>query len=182
MKWYIVNITSGYEQKIKNTIETIEMLQGVVTKVIVPISQKHRFYKDRLYNYAEKLYPGYVFVACEDKDYESVFSVVATIQGVLNMSSIKGIRRVESRIYEDEMLDVLREISSHDNKAEENDLIINIGDRVRVIDGPFASFEGIVQDTHKASNRETKVKIASTIFSGAVQDMVIPISQIELLG
>ena len=182
MKWYVVNITSGYEQKIKNTIETIEMLSGVRTRVIVPISQKHRFYKDRLYNYAEKLYPGYVFVSCEDEDYESVFSIVAMIPGVLNMSSIKGVRRIEARIYEEEMMEVLQEISSHDNKAEENDLIINIGDKVRVIDGPFASFEGIVQDTHKASNKETKVKIASAIFNGAIQDMVIPISQIELVG
>lgn len=182
MKWYIVNITSGFEQKIKNTIETIQLLEGINTRVIVPISQKHRFYKDRLYNYAEKLYPGYVFIACEDGDFENVFSAVALIPGVLNMSSIKGIRRIEARIYEDEMLMVLHEISSHDNKAEENDIAINIGDRVRVIDGPFASFEGIVQDTHKAVNKETKVKIASAIFSGAIQDMVIPISQIELIG
>ena len=182
MKWYVINITSGFEQKIKNTIETIQMLDGITTRVIVPISQKHRFYKDKLYNYAEKLYPGYVFIACEDKDFDNVFSAVAIIPGVLNMSSVKGIRRVESRIYDDEMLMVLQEISNYDNKAEENDLVINVGDRVRVVDGPFASFEGIVQDTHKASNKETKVKIASSIFSGAIQDMVIPISQLELIG
>lgn len=181
MNWYVINITSGFEQKIKNTIETIELLQGIRTKVMVPISQKHRFYKDKLYSYAEKLYPGYVFIACEDRDFQNVFSAVAIIPGILNMSSIKGARKIEARIYDEEMLAVLQEISSHDTKAEENDLSIRIGDKVRVIDGPFSAFEGIVQDTHKASNRETKIKISSSIFSGAIQDLVIPISQVELI-
>lgn len=181
MNWYVVNITSGFEQKIKNTIETTDALRNVSKKVIVPISQKSRFYKDRLYNYAEKLYPGYVFISCEEKDLDSMFSVVSMIPGILNMADVREKRRIHAKVHEEEMLDVFHEIASHDDRVEENDENIKIDDKVRVMDGPFSGFEGIVQEIHKASNRETKVKICSSFFSGDIHNIVISISQLELI-
>jgi transcriptional antiterminator NusG len=181
LNWYVVNITSGFEQKIKNTIETTETLREVRKKVIVPISQKSRFYKDKLYNYAEKLYPGYVFIACEDMDKETVFSTVSLIPGILNMADVKEKRRVYAHVPDEEMMVVLQEISSHDDRAEENNENIKIEDRVKVTDGPFSGFEGIVQEIHKATNRETKVKICSSFFSGDINSIVLSISQLELI-
>jgi len=181
LKWYVINITSGFEQKIKNTIETTEALKTISKKVIVPISQKSRFYKDRLYNYAEKLYPGYVFIACEETDLDSMFSVVSMIPGILNMADVKEKRRIHAYVDDTEMMMVFNEISSHDERVEENDENIKMDDKVTVIDGPFSGFEGIVQEIHKANNRETKVKICSSFFSGDIHTIVIPISQLELV-
>lgn len=183
MNWYVVNITGGFEQKIKNTIETTDELRNKWTKVIVPVISKKKFYKDRLYNYAEKLYPGYVFISCKDEDYDAVFSVVSGLPGILNMSSMKNVRCIEKRIDENEMLSVLDLISNsksgHSNDNEKN---IFIDDRVKVVDGPFSNFQGIIQDIHKASNKETKVKVCTSFFNSEVTTIVIPLSQVELLN
>ncbi len=181
MFWSVISITNGFEQKIKNTIETAEALRGIRKKVIVPISQKSRFYKDSLYNYAEKLYPGYVFILCEEEDAEDIFSVISMIPGILNMADVKEKRRIHALVDNDEMLLVFNEISSNSAKVEENDSNVKFNDRVKVVDGPFSGFEGIVQEIHKASNKETKVKICSSFFGGDINNIVVPISQLEII-
>ena len=81
------------------------------------------------------------------------------------------------------MLSVLDLISNsksgHSNDNEKN---IFIDDRVKVVDGPFSNFQGIIQDIHKASNKETKVKVCTSFFNSEVTTIVIPLSQVELLN
>ncbi len=182
MQWYVINITSGFEQKIKNTIESMELLRSKDKRVLIPAVKRKRFNKDRLIHVSEKLYPGYVFVACALEDYDAIFGAIADIPGILNMSSIKGIRRIERRIYDEEMLGVFNHISdTKDNVYDLNHSQIEVDSRIKIVEGPFSSFQGVVMDINKATNKETKLKICTSLFGNEVSTVVIPLSHVELL-
>jgi transcription antitermination factor NusG len=51
--------------------------------------------------------------------------------------------------------------------------------KVRVVDGPFSSFQGIVTDVNKSGTKETRVKITTSLFDNGISTIVIPISFIE---
>jgi transcription antitermination factor NusG len=174
-----VNITNGYEQKIKNTIETQEELRQIPKRVLVPIIKRKRHLRDKLYFFSEKIFPGYVFVACRQEDEDALFASIASVPGVINMSSTRGARRFFAKIDEEEMHHVLELISDNKERAEEMSGLISHNSKVRVIEGPFASFHGIVTDINKASGREAKVKITTSIFDGGLTTIVIPISFVE---
>jgi len=179
MSWWVVNITSGFEQKIKNTIEAKEELKDIDKKVLVPVVKRKKFFKDKFYYYSEKLFPGYVFISCEEEDVYPIFSVVAQIPGVLNMSGIKGVTRIFDRIDDFEIFEIFELMCDHREKTEENESIIKVDSKVRVTDGPFASFNGIVSEIYKAKNREAKVKVNTSIFDSGITTIVIPISFVE---
>lgn len=179
MNWYTVNITNGYEQKIKNTIETQEELRGIAKKVLIPIIKRKRYMRDKLYFFSEKIFPGYAFIGCRDEDADRIFSVVSDIPGIINMTCIKGVRRFYDFITEEEMYHVLELMSDYRERIEEANHLINVNTRVRVIDGPFASFQGIVTDINRSSSKEAKVKVSTTIFDSGINTIVIPISFVE---
>jgi transcriptional antiterminator NusG len=178
-RWWVVNITSGFEQKIKNTIESQEFLRNIDKKILVPVVKRKKFFRDKFYYYSEKLFPGYVFISCEDQDVNSIFGVIAQIPGILNMSGIKGTVRFYDFVDESEMFDVLELMCDHKEKTEENESIIKIDSKVKITDGPFSSFNGIVSEIYKAKNREAKVKVSTSIFDGSITTIVIPISFVE---
>ena len=183
MQWWVVNITSGFEQKIKNTIENQDSLKNIPKKIIVPTVKRKKHIRDKMFSYSEKIFPGYVFIACEPPNVETIFSAVVSIPGILNMSCIKGMRRYFDSINDEEMLNVFELISEHKEKAreKEGDPLIKTDSRVRVVDGPFSSFQGIVIDVNRPTNKEAKVKISGSIMDGGITTIVIPLSFVEAI-
>lgn len=181
LNWYIINITSGFEQKIKNTIETSDRIRKIFKKTLVPTIKKKRFNKDRLYNYSEKIFPGYVFVCCEEEYKQDILSIVLDIPGVLNMSGINGIRRIMASVEDVDMNHVFNLMEDFKEEKSENEDLININSKVKITSGPFASFDGIVADIHRSKNKETKLGIDTLLFNHENQRVVIPISCVELI-
>jgi transcriptional antiterminator NusG len=179
MNWYVINITSGYEQKIKNTIESQAEIRELAKKIVVPVIKRKRYLRDKLYFFSEKLFPGYVFVSCNDKDTDVIFSTIANIPGIINMSCIRGARRFYDAVTDEEMYHVLELLTDNKEKIEENNELIKVNMKVKVVDGPFASFQGIVTDINKSHSKETKVKVTTSIFDNGVSTIVIPISFVE---
>lgn len=178
-QWFVVHITSGFEQKIKNTIESQESLRSIYKKILVPVVKRKKFFRDKFYYYSEKLFPGYVFISCREENADLIFGIVAQIPGILNMSGIKGVTRIYDTVEEREMFDVFEHMCDHREKTEENESIIKVDSKVKITDGPFSSFNGIVSEIYKAKNREAKVKVNTSIFDGSITTIVIPISFIE---
>ncbi len=181
MDWYVVNITSGFEQKIKNTIENQDSLRNIPKKIIVPTVRRKKHIRDKLFTYSEKIFPGYVFIACDEPNVDEVFSAVVSVPGILNMSCIKGLRRYFDKIEDEEMFNVFELISDHREKVKEreSDPAIKADSRVRVVEGPFSSFQGIVIDVNRPTNKEAKVKISGSIMDGGITTIVIPLSFVE---
>jgi transcription antitermination factor NusG len=179
MNWYVCNITSGYEQKIKNTIEMADSLRKIQKKALVPTVKRKRFIRDRMFMYSEKIFPGYVFIMCNDESFNEVANVISLIPGVLNMSGIKGTRRLVSQIDEVEMGHVLNLMDDFSEKNEEVELAVKVNMKVRINSGPFATFQGIISDINKSTNKETKVKVNTLLFNNEVSTIVVPISCVE---
>jgi len=181
MDWYVVNITSGFEQKIKNTIENQDSLRSIPKKIIVPTIQRKKHIRDKLFTYSEKVFPGYVFIACNEENADQIFNAVVAVPGILNMSCIKGMRRYFDRVDNDEMFDVFNLISENQGRGRrvEDNPNIHPDVMVRVIDGPFSSFQGIVVDINRPTNKEAKVKIAGSIMDNGISTIVIPLSFVE---
>jgi transcriptional antiterminator NusG len=181
LNWYVINITSGFEQKIKNTIETSDRIRKVFKKALVPTVKKKRFNKDRLYNYSEKIFPGYVFVCCAEEHKPDILAIVLDIPGILNMSGINGVRRIMSDVEDQDMSHVFRLMEDFKEEKSEHEDLININSKVKITSGPFASFDGIVADIHRAKNKETKLGIDTLLFNQDTSRVVIPISCVELI-
>jgi len=181
MDWYVVNITSGFEQKIKNTIESQDTIRNIPKKIIVPTIQRKRHIRDKLFTYSEKIFPGYVFIACDAENMNDIFNAVIAVPGILNMSCIQGMRRYFDRVDDDEMYDVFNLMSENKGRGRrvEDDPLIHQDAMVRVIDGPFSSFQGIVVDINRPINKEAKVKISGSIMNNGISTIVIPLSFVE---
>lgn len=152
-------------------------------KVFVPAISSKKFYKDKIYYYSEKMFPGYVLIECGDSDYKDIFSNISNIPGVLNMSSIRNINKTSAPIYSEEILTVLKHVvggtESYSHRLENQSLENR---RIKIIEGPFSNFEGIVLQTNKTANKETKVKVCTNILNnGLLSTVIVPISQIELM-
>jgi len=181
LNWYVINITSGFEQKIKNSIETSDRIRKIFKKTLVPTVKRKRFNKDRLYNYSEKIFPGYVFVCCEENHKEDILSIVLDIPGVLNMSGINGVRRMMADVEDGDMSNVFKMMDEFKEEKSENEGLIHLNSKVKITSGPFASFDGIVIDIHSAKNKETKLGIDTLLFNNDTSRVVIPISCVELI-
>jgi transcriptional antiterminator NusG len=181
--WHVVSITSGFEQSIKNSIESAQEIRGIYKKVFIPVLQAKRFYKNKYYHYNDKVYPGYVFVECYDRDYENLFSHIAIIPGILNMSHFKEIRRVDYPISEEEMNQVLDMVFDKADKYVNNQFKhIQPNQRIKIMDGPFANFEGIVTEIHHSKTKETRLKVCSTFLAGGdITSIVVNASQVHLI-
>jgi transcriptional antiterminator NusG len=183
VSWHVVSITSGFEQSIKNSIESSQEIRKMYKKVFIPVAQLNRFYKNKYYHYSDKIYPGYVFVECFDKDYDSVFAHISTIPGILNMSHFKEVRRVDFPISENEMNSVFDLVFGKLDKNFNNEFKHIIpNQRIKIVDGPFAGFEGIVMEVSHSKTKETKLKVCSTFLSGGdIASIVISASQVQLI-
>lgn len=180
MPWNIINVTPGFEQKIKNTIETSPALRAINKRVIVPSIQRKGFLSGKLHFYLEKLYPGYVFIECEKNDYDELFSYIANISYIMNMSSIKNVYRISSPIDDVEMVEVMRQMGGEaQQKINDDSKLLNVNDKVKITSGPFSNFEGIIKEINRASVGETKIKVATRLFNNDLTFIIVSEYQLE---
>jgi transcriptional antiterminator NusG len=165
----------GFEQKVKSTIDCSKTVKKIKKRVIVPVFNERLTFNNKTYFYNEKIYQGYVIVECPKEDFEELFNFISTIFGMLNMSSIKGIRRV---CYELEEKDVVNMIQTMCGLKERNNFKYKKGDKVKIISGAFANFEGIVEDTN-ISKEEQKIKVRLKMFNGDYTTFVVNDLQIK---
>ena len=181
MPWNIINVTPGFEQKIKNTIETSPVIRRINKRVLVPAVQRKGFLSGKLHFYLEKLYPGYVFIECDPKDYDDLFSYIANISYITNMSSIKNVHRISSQIDDIEMIEVIKQMGGEaQQKEREQSKNLQVNDKVKITSGPFSNFEGIIKEVHQASVGETKIKVATRLFNNDLTFIIVSEHQIEI--
>jgi len=181
--WRIISVTSGFEQSIKSAIESAYEIRKLYKKVFVPTLQSKRFYKNKYYYYNEKLFPGYLFVECFDDDYDDLFSRIAVIPGILNLSHFKEIRRTDFIIPEDEMKNVFNvTFDKLDKYVNDEFKDLKVNQKIKIIEGPFANFEGIVTEINHSKTKETRLKVCSTFLTGGdITSIVVNASQVELI-
>lgn len=160
MKWYVVRAVGGQENKVKTYIETEIARFGLsdyVNQVIVPTEKVIQVRNGKKVNRERVYFPGYVMV--EANLAGEVPHVIKSVTGVIGfLGETKGGDPVPMRKSEvNRMLGKVDELSVRD----ENIVIpFNVGETVKVIDGPFNGFDGAVENVNEEKRKlEVMVKI-----------------------
>ena len=168
-KWYVVHTYSGYENTVKATIEkTVQSrgLQDQILTVSIPMETVTEITESGVSKtYDRKLFPGYVFVKMVYSD-----NTWHAIKGVRGVAGFVG-ASVEDPI-------PLTDDEVYAMGVEKREIVVsyNVGDTVRILDGPFSSFTGVVEEIDIDKN---SVSVVVTMF-GRETSVEFELDQVEV--
>lgn len=171
--WYVIHTYSGYEAKVKTTIEERvkeKSLENKIFKVIIPTEDviEVRAGKKRISE--RKFYPGYVFVEMEMDEETWYF-----IKNIPKVTGFLGGHNEPTPVTETEMKDLIGQLEGGETAKPKPKFSFDPGENVRVIDGPFNNFVGVVEESNTDRG---KIKIMVNIF-GRATPLELEFSQIE---
>ena len=158
-QWFVVHAYSGYEKKVKNSLVERVKLKGQEEKfgeIMVPTEEIVEMRGGQKRKSERKFFPGYVLVQMELDD--ETWHLVKETPRVLGF--IGGTADRPAPIKEEEAYAILQRVEDGSEKPRPKTLF-EIGEVVRVIEGPFADFSGTVESVNYDKNR---LRVAVTIF------------------
>ena len=173
-RWYVVHVYSGFERKIAQSIREQAQQKGMTDKfseVLVPTEEVVELRRGTKVNAERKFFPGYVLVKMEMTD--------ETWHLVMNTPKVTGFLGGKGRpspITEAEAMRIQRQVQEGIERPKPA-VIFEIGEQVRVSDGPFTSFIGLVEEVDEEKGR---LKVAVSIF-GRATPVELEYSQVEKL-
>lgn len=159
-KWYVVRAISGKEKKVKQYIESeISRLKmgDYVKQVLVPTEKVYQIRNGKKTSKERQMLPGYVFI-------EAILTgeiphIIENISGVINFLGPKGESPAPLRQTE------INRIMGKMDEAADSEAVMNVpyvvGESVKVIDGPFNSFTGVIEEINE---EKKKLKVMVKIF------------------
>ena len=170
-RWYVVHTYSSYENTVKATIEkTIQsrQLQDQILSIAIPMETVTEISEAGVSKtYDRKLYPGYVFVKMVYSD--DTWHVIRNIRGVAGFVGPAGSDPIP--LTEDEVYDM---------GVEKREIVVNynVGDEVRILDGPLSSFTGVVESIEVEKN---SVSVIVSMF-GRETPVEFELDQVEVIS
>ena len=151
MHWYVVQARSGYERKVLDALHERIKQQGLTEKfgqIIVPTEEVIEIRQGRKRKTARKFYPGYVLVEM-DMDEDSWYLMQKT-PGVIKFIGGTSDKPVPLSVKEVDK--ILQRMQEGVDKPRPK-VLFEVGEVVRVVDGPFADFNGEVEEVNYEKNR-----------------------------
>ncbi len=162
-RWYIIHAYSGFENKVREAILTEATRKGLdvfIDEVSVPTEETTEVFKGKKRKVEKKVFPGYVLAKLDMTD-----DVYHLVKNTPKVTGFLGQQNKPQPISEAEAARILNtkveETPAAKIKRKAN---FEIGDQVRVLDGPFASFNGLVEEIDFDHGR---VKVSVSIFGRA---------------
>ena len=160
-RWYIVHAYSNFEKKVAEDIENKAKQKGLsnqIEQIVVPTEKVVEVRRGRKVDAERKFFPGYVLLKANLTD--AVFSLVKNtpkVTGFLGDSKPVPITEAEAER-------ILHQVQEGVERPKPS-ITFEIGEQVRVSDGPFASFNGSVQEVDE---ERARLKVEVSIFGRAV--------------
>jgi transcriptional antiterminator NusG len=173
-RWYIVHAYSNFEKKVQESIREQAKqrhLDHLFEEVLVPTEKVVEVRRGRKVDTERKFFPGYVLVKCELTD-----EVYHLIKNTPKVTGFLGADNKPMPIPESEAMHILQQVQEGIERPKPS-VTFEIGEQVRVADGPFASFNGVVEEVDDARSR---VKVAVSIF-GRATPVELEFGQVEKL-
>ena len=156
--WYIVQTFSGFEQKVAETLKDIikkKSLDDKIEEVLVPMHEVTQVKRGKRVQRKKKYFPSYVLVRMElSKELYHMIKNINKVTGFLGSAGSpvpvpeKEIDKIMGRIKEGSL-------------APEPKVSFDIGEQVKVCEGPFSSFNGLVEEVDEEKSR---LKVSVSIF------------------
>ena len=174
MRWYIVHAYSNFERKVADSIKERALAAGLADKfeeVLVPMEEVVEMRRGRKVSSERKFFPGYVLVKMELSD--------QTYHLIKNTPKVTGFLGTDNKpipITEEEAGRILQQVQEGVERPKPS-VTFEIGEQVRVADGPFASFNGLVEEVDE---ERARLKVAVSIF-GRATPVELEYGQVEKL-
>lgn len=175
-RWYILQAYSGFEKKVAQTIREDAAKQGIsdlIEEVVVPTEDVLEMRRGKKVSMERKFFPGYILIKMVMND--ETWQLVKTIPKVNGFLGGGGNR--PQPIMQKEVDRIMSQVKAGVEKPKDR-VLFEIGEQVKVVDGPFESFVGVIDEVDSDKER---IKLSVTIF-GRPTPVDLQFSQIERVG
>jgi transcriptional antiterminator NusG len=159
-KWYVVRALSGKEKKVKEYLEGEMSKLGLteqVSQVLIPTEKVYQVRKGKPIHKERSFFPGYILIyAALDGEIEHI---IKGVTGVIGFLGTKDGQPIPLR--NDEVARILGKVDELSESGEEVNVSFYVGEAVKVIDGPFNGFSGIIEEVY---DEKKKLKVMVKIF------------------
>ena len=176
-KWYVVRAISGQEKKIKSYIEAEvrrNRLDDFVSQILIPTEKIYQIRKGKKVSKEKSLFPGYILV--EAALIGELPHIIDNVPGVIGWLGSKGGSPVP--LSQSEVNRILGKVDEMADRDEEVNIPFIIGESVKVIDGPFNNFSGVIEEINE---EKKKLKVTVKIF-GRKTPVELSYMQVEKEG
>ncbi len=172
-KWYVVRAISGKEKKVKEYLESeIKRLQiqDFISQILIPTEKVYQIRKGKKISKERNYFPGYVLIEADLSG-----EIPHIIKNIPNVMGFLGTKGEPEPIRESEVKRILGKVDELAEQGEEVNIPYIVGETVTVIDGPFNSFSGIIEEINE---EKKKLKVMVKIF-GRKTPLELSFMQVE---
>ncbi|MFN3362753.1 MAG: transcription termination/antitermination protein NusG [Allorhizobium sp.] len=174
-RWYIVHAYSNFEKKVADSIREKAAQKGLsdlFEEILVPMEKVVEVRRGRKVDAERKFFPGYVLVKMDMTD-----EAFHLIKNTPKVTGFLGAEQKPMPISEKEALRILNQVQEGVDRPKPS-VSFEVGEQVRVSDGPFASFSGLVEEV---DDERARLKVAVSIF-GRPTPVELEFGQVDKLG
>jgi transcription termination/antitermination protein NusG len=174
LRWYVVHVYSGFERRVAQSIREQAVQAGMteqIAEVMVPTEEVVEVRRGSKVNAERKFFPGYVLIKMDMTD-----ETWHLVKNTPKVSGFLGGKGRPSPISDAEAERILHQVKEGIERPKPS-IVFEIGEQVRVADGPFTSFNGLVEEVDEERGR---LKVAVSIF-GRATPVELEYSQVEKL-
>jgi transcription termination/antitermination protein NusG len=172
MRWYVIHVYSGFEKKVASSIREQAEQKGLVERfeeILVPTEEVQEVKRGAKILSERKFFPGYVLIKMDLSD-----ETWHLVKNTAKVTGFLGGKGRPSPISEAEASRIMRQVQEGIERPKPS-ITFEIGEQVRVSDGPFTSFNGFVEEVDE---EKARLKVAVSIF-GRATPVELEYSQVE---